>query len=335
MRNRNLPKLPWSSLAAAGLSVLTGSGLLLSGPGALHGQAICSAPHSSPALAQSGSIRTLPKGGGWLQAAVYGQRATRFFDPNGDRHPFLADSEFDTRSFFLTGALGMADGLELWAQVPVHNLDVESLGGDSRSAGLGDIRVAARLGSPLFGLDLPISLRLGVKFPGSDFPVDATVLPLTEGQRDWEMSLESGVQPPGHSEYLRGWVGYRWREENRDAAREPGDEVFASATVGGALGTFSWAITADALWGRTPRAQGFELPGDQRRLVQLLPTIGKQVGPGRLEATAQIPVSGRNLPVGVGISIGYRLSWGLVPSPVTDLRDYFRVKPRGLAIPRR
>jgi hypothetical protein len=218
----------------------------------------------------------------------------------------------------------VADGLELWAQVPVHNLDVESPGGDSRSSGLGDIRVAARLGSELFGLDFPLSVRLGAKFPGSDFPVDATVLPLTEGQRDWEVSLESGFQLPGRSEYLMGWMGYRWREENRDAAREPGDELFASATVGGAVGTISWALTADALWGGTPLAQGFELPGDKRRLLQLLPTIGSQVGPGRLEATAQVPVSGQNLPVGVGISIGYRLAWGLDPSPVTDLRDFFR-----------
>lgn len=292
-------------------------------PGSASPQAICSAPHSSPTLAQSGSIRTLPKGGGWLQVSVYGQRATRFFDPNGDRQSFLAESEFDTRSLFFTGAVGITAGFELWAQAPVHYLEVESAGGDSRTSGLGDVRIAARLGPELLGLDLPLSLRLGVKVPGSGFPVDATVLPLTEGQRDWEASLESGLRLGNSPTFIVGWLGYRWREENSDAAREPGDEVFASVAVGGILDRFSWQVTGDILWGGVPLAQGFRLPGDRRRLVQVLPTLGMKVGPGQLEASAQVPVWGKNLPAGFGGSFSYRLSWGVIPSPATDLRDYF------------
>ena len=61
---------------------------LLASP-SLSAQAICSAPHSSPTLAQSGSLRTLPPGAGWIQASIFGQRATQFFDARGDRQPFL------------------------------------------------------------------------------------------------------------------------------------------------------------------------------------------------------------------------------------------------------
>ena len=296
---------------------------LIAAPTPTSGQAICSAPHSSPTLSQSGSLRTLPTGGGWLQLSAYGQRATQFFNPNGDRQPFLANSEFDTRSLFITGAIGVMRGLELWAQLPVHNLDVQSAGGDSRTSGVGDVRIAARLGSELLGLDLPLSLRFGAKIPGSDFPVDATVLPLTEGQRDWEISLESGLRLADGPTYLTGFIGYRWREENKKAAREPGDEVFASFAVGGALGFFYWEVAGNGLWGGVPLAQGFPLPGDKRRLIQLSPTLGVGFGPGRLEATGQIPLWGKNLPVGTGVSIGYRMTWGLDPSPVTDLRDFF------------
>ena len=167
--------------------------------------------------------------------SAYGQRATEFFNPNGDRQPFLANSRFDTRSLFLTGAVGITPGVEIWAQVPIHKLNVESAGGDSRSSGVGDIRIAARLGSELVGLDLPLSLRLGSKIPGSDFPVDATILPLTEGQRDWEVSLESGFRLADRSTFIMGWVGYRWREENKEAARKPGNELFAALAVGGVL----------------------------------------------------------------------------------------------------
>lgn len=295
----------------------------LAAPSLLTAQAICSAPHSSPTLTQAGSLRTLPAGGGWVQVAGYGQRADEFFNPNGNRQLFLADSEFLTRSVFVTGAIGVYTGIEFWAQVPLHTLTVESAGGNSKTSGIGDVRLAARLGPELVGADLPLSLRFGAKIPGSEFPVDATVLPLTEGQRDWEVSLESGYRIPDRSLYLMGWIGYRLREENEDAARDPGDEVFASLAMGGELRSFSLDVTADLLWGGTPTAQGFELPGDRRRLFQILPTVGRKVGPGRLEFSGQIPLSGQNLPVGVGMSLGYRWSWGLDPIPVADLRDFF------------
>lgn len=277
----------------------------------LAGQAICSAPHSSPTLTQSGSIETLPAGSGWVQLSAFGQDADEFFNPGGDRQPFLADSEFRTRSAFLTGAIGVTEGLELWAQVPIHRLQVDATSGGSTSSGVGDLRFAARIGSRLVGLELPIAIRAGVKLPGSDFPVDATVLPLTEGQRDMELSVESGTGFADLPLYAMGWIGYRWRGPNDEAAREPGDEVFAHLAVGGSAGRVSWEIAADALWGQPPIAQGVVLDGERRRLVQVLPTVGVGLGPGRLELTLQFPVSGRNLPVGTGLSLGYRHTWGL------------------------
>ena len=103
---------------------------LLLSTGSLGAQAICSAPHSSPTLAQSGSLSTLPQGGGWIQFSAYGQRADQFFSPSGSRQSFLANSEFTTRSAFFTGAVGILDGVEIWAQVPVHNLRVQGQGGN-------------------------------------------------------------------------------------------------------------------------------------------------------------------------------------------------------------
>jgi hypothetical protein len=233
----------------------------------------------------------------------------------------LGDSEFLTRSVFFSGAVGVFQGLELWAQVPLHRLTVESAGGNSKSTGVGDIRLAARIGPEIVGLDFPLAVRLGAKFPGSDFPVDATVLPLTEGQRDWEISLESAHRPLQRPIYIMGWVGYRWREENVEAARDPGDEAFAHLAFGGTQGKLSWELAGDGLWGRAPLAQGFTLDGNARRLIQISPTVGWGVGPGRLEATAQVPLWGKNLPVGTGISVGYRLTWGLEPDNPPSLLD--------------
>lgn len=288
----------------------------------LGAQAICSAPHSSPTLAQSGSLSTLPQGGGWIQLSAYGQRADQFFSPSGSRQSFLANSEFTTRSAFITGAVGLLDGVELWAQLPVHNLQVQGQGGDSESSGVGDIRVATRLGANLFGLDIPVAARLAAKIPGSDFPVDATVLPLTEGQRDWEVSLESGYALSDQGIYLMAWAGYRWRELHEEVDRDPGDEIFGHLAVGGSVGPLSWEVAGDGLWGKAPISQGFLLVGDVRRLIQVLPTVGMVAGPGRLELSAQVPVWGKNLPIGTGFSLGYRMTWGLTPDPTATLLDF-------------
>jgi hypothetical protein len=283
--------------------------LLLPAPGVA--QAICSAPHSSPTLAQSGSIRTLPAGAGWIQLSGYGQNAQEFFNPEGSRQPFLADSEFTTRSAFLTGAYGLLPGLELWTQVPIHRLRIDASSGVSTSTGLGDLRFAARAGSRLVGLDLPLAVRAGLKVPGSDFPVDATVIPLTEGQVDVELSAESGVFLGDLPVYAMAWVGYRWRGTNEDADRKPGNETFGHVAIGGFAGAFSWEVAADGLVGAAPVAQGITLEGEKRRLLQIFPTLGYGVGPGRFEVTAQIPVLGRNLPVASGLSLGYRWAWGM------------------------
>ncbi len=286
------------------------SAAVLTAPVPSRAQAICSAPHSSPSLVQSGSNSLLSPGAGWLQVSLYRQHADESFNHLGSRQPFLANGRFDTRSLFLTGSVGLLHGLELWAQVPVHNLKANSAGEVSTTTGVGDLRLAGRIGSEILGLGVPVALRTGIKIPGSDFPVDATVLPLTEGQLDFETSLEASSRIGTLPLYMTGWVGYRWRTENRDAARKPGDEAHAHLALGAFAGDFILELAADGLRGRAPFAQGVRLNGERRRLLQLIPTIGYGLGPGRMEFTSQIPVYGRNLPSAVGMSIGYRFTWG-------------------------
>ncbi|MDZ7780636.1 MAG: hypothetical protein U5R14_12005 [Gemmatimonadota bacterium] len=280
-------------------------------PTTTEAQAICSAPHSSPTLSESASIRTLPSGEGWVQLSTSFTTATESFNPTGDRQDFLGGSTFDTRSAFLTASYGVTRGLEIWGQVPVHRLRTEGgNGGVSRSTGLGDIRTAVRVSPALVGVEAPVALRLGYKQPGSDFPIDATELPLTEGQRDVEVSVESGWAPVESPFYVSGWAGYRWRSENTDTEHQPGDEVFAHLAIGGTLGVLGWELGVDGLWGGTPVDQGLRLSSQDRQLIQIVPTIASFVGPGNLEITAPIPVSGRNLPASYGLSVGYRIGWG-------------------------
>jgi hypothetical protein len=277
---------------------------------AMFGQAICSAPHSSPTLAGGGSIGTLPSGDGWVMVSTLRQQSTRTFNSAGDRQPFLAAGRFRTTSAYLSAGVGLRAGLDVWMQAPVHVMHYQDDGGERSRVGLGDVRAALRFVPAAFGRSAPVALRVGAKVPGSVFPLDATVIPLTEGQRDLEVSLESGRAFRSGLVYVLGWVGQRWRAENRDAARKPGDEWFVHSGVGGTMpGSVRLELGVDALLGRPPEQLGFVVNASRRRLLQLTPTVGRRVGRGDLELSGSIPVVGRNLPTGVGLSVGYRVGW--------------------------
>ncbi len=276
-------------------------------------QAVCSAPHSSPTLSRAG-IGTLPAGAGWLQATAYHARADAFFGPDGDSRPFLSDGRARTSSIYLTAAAGVLRGVEVWAQVPVHHLVFEDLTGRRTRTGLGDPRISARIGGALFGVEgVPVTVRGAIKFPGSDFPVDPNLLPLSEAQTDVELVVEAGRMLSGsYPLHIVGWAGYRWRFEDADRDRKPGDERFFRLGVGGPLGLdFRWDLAAEGLWGDPLQQQGFRLDGARRRLVQVLPTLGYRVGGAELELTARISVAGRNLPSGPALSAGVLIPWVL------------------------
>lgn len=274
-------------------------------------QAICSAPHSSPVLAQGESIRTIAPGSGWVQLSLFRQISSEFFDPTGSRIAFLGQGEVRTHSLLLTASAGVLRGVDVWAQLPVHSLTFRDGSGQRDRLGLGDPRASVRISPEMLGvLDLPLALRAGLKIPGSEFPVDATIIPISEGQRDWELSLESGTVVPGTQAYLMGWVGYRWRELNPSRSRKPGNELFAHLAAGASWRGLRAELGSELLLGEAPRQLGVEVPASRRRLLQLQPTVGYAVGRSTVEFTALIPLAGRSLPTGPGASVGYRFGWG-------------------------
>lgn len=314
--DRALIRRGWLSLLLAALGVT---------PRLLGAQAICSAPHSSPTLAGGGSIGTLPSGTGWVMASVLRQSSTDLFSNLGDRQPFLADGRFSTTSLYLSAGAGIARGLDVWAQAPIHRMHYTDQGGQRDRTGVGDLRVALRASPDLVGLRFPVAVRAGFKVPGSTFPVDATIIPLTEGQRDVEVSVETGHAFRIAPMYVMAWAGYRWRDENRPAARRPGDERFSHLALGGTIGGTRLELAADHLYGAPPRQLGFVV-NSPRRILQLAPTISRPVGIGTLDATVVVPIVGRNLPTGAAFSVGYRLQWGQraraeVPPSAVPLSD--------------
>jgi hypothetical protein len=279
-------------------------------PGELGAQAVCSAPHSGPVVAR-GQAGTLAPLAGWFQLSFAHQQTRTLFNPDRVARPLILDGTATTTSAYASAALGVLPGLELWGQIPFHALDYTDNGGSRDRSGFGDPRISVRMSPALVGAgSVPVVVRAGVKLPGSSFPVDATIIPLTEGQRDWELSIESWRSFAAERIYALGWVGYRWREENRETGRQPGSEVFIHGAVGGPfLRRFHWELGGDVLRGAAPEQQGVTLDAARRELLQLQPTLAWNVGPGRIGVSAQVPLRGRNLPASPGFSAGYLVMW--------------------------
>ncbi len=58
-------------------------------------------------------------------------------------------------------------------------------------------------------------------------------------------------------------------------------------------------------------------------MLEVFPTVGIPFGSGFLEVGARIPIDGRNLPAGNGLSLSYLLPWGLGGGPSVVGLDEF------------
>ncbi len=255
-----------------------------------------------------------PPGEGWMHATVSHHQTSRQFGRNGNVVAYDGDNARSvTTSLHLTAAVGLAKGIDAWAEVAAHRLEFSETASTFESTGVGDVRLFARCSPELVGIRLPVpvALRGGVKLPASTVEDRSDTLPLSDGQRDWELMLETGHSFYPRPLYMMGWAGYRWREENESIRRKPGDEWFAYVAAGGNIGDFVWKLAADGFRGQPPVRTTFDLRlvNDRRSYVQLLPTIGWDLGPGVAELGLRAPVAGQNMPAGVAVTVGFFLKW--------------------------
>lgn len=245
-------------------------------------------------------------GDGWIDFSTFYHDTRESYDHTGDRKEIFAAGHARTLSAFMTLSAGLYRGVDVWAQVPVHHLRFDDLARDRTSTGLGDPKFFLRVGPELLGGPaFPIALRGGVKLAGGDFDVDAEIIPLGEGQRDYELMLELGHSLHPRSIWLAGWVGHRWRNPNLEARRRPGNEWFWYASVGGEWGQLDLQLAAEGVQSDAWIIDGLFLETARREMVQLLPRVGVDLRGGTIYGGARVPLRGRNLPAGTAINVGY------------------------------
>ena len=251
-----------------------------------------------------------PPGRGWLALAVYHQDTKEYFGTSSDVRSFFADGHAVTTSSFLTSAVGLAPSVDLWTQFSFNRLRYDDIAGHRASTGFGDVRTWLRV-APLtwLGVHIPFAIRGGVKVPVGDFDVDAEIIPLGDGQPDWELMAEVGHSFWPRSMYLSGWAGYRWREENTESRKDFGNEFFYFVQLGGQLGPLGYKLALDGWDGASGVTEGIPVPSFQRELVQFQPSILYSVGSGQFEVGARFALRGRNLPAGTAFMAQYFKRW--------------------------
>lgn len=263
-------------------------------------------------VANSGPLHgqwTESPGEGWLQLSVFHQDTHWQFDSRGNVRRIFDEGHAISTSLYLTGAVGLLEGVDSWIQLPYHRLQYIDVAGNRVRWGLGEPKLFLRVGPKLLGLPrVPVAIRGGMKFP-QQLEIDAEIIPLGEGQRDWELMLEVGHSFYPAPVYLQGWIGYRWRQLNARIDRKPGNEAFGFLAAGGSLGSFTWKFAVEGFRGRPPQVFGLLLESDRREFFQLLPKIGWYIDPGVVELGAHIPLLGQQLPAGPSFVLGYVFTW--------------------------
>ena len=184
---------------------------------------------------------------------------------------------------------------------------------DRLRSGIGDTNFYLRI-RPLhyLGSDFPLAVRGGVKVPVGDFAVASDVIPLGDGQTDWELMAEIGHSFWPFPAYVNGWVGYRWRKPNVQARRDFGDEGFFLAQAGGNRGALGFQLLVEGMKSVTTGVfEGIPVPNAERALLQVTPKVSYAVGPGTLSVGARIFLAGKNLPAGTSLVLGYFSRWSL------------------------
>lgn len=240
------------------------------------------------------------RGSGWVKLTGFSHGTDTQFDAGGDERRIFGSGESESRAVFLDALLGVHDVVDLWLQVPWFDLRFTDVAADREAGGFGDARGFLRyaVGHHLLG-GVPLSVRVGAKAPLRDFPLDAEIIPVGEGQWDVEAWLEGGRSFHPLPLYAVAWLGYRWRFENEEALTDPGDERLFLVDMGLTTRPVGAKVVIDGLFGDDPVIQGVRAGQGRREILQVQPEILVHVSERvSFEAGFRQPLHGRSYPAG-------------------------------------
>ncbi len=271
---------------------------------------------------------TLPAGKTWAKATYFQQQADEWYTANeefsgrlydaGTRRPYRFGGEYESKAVFIEGFIGITDRLDFGMQIPYFD---QKFSDDTRlkpgaDAGFSDLRLLAKF--RLTERPAIVTLKTGVKLSTGEFRNEDGLIPVGEGQSDYDFILQVGRSFWPLPIYANAEVGYRVRTKNQQINRDPGDEWLYNAEVGyNPADRLLLALKLEALRGGKGTEFGFIRSASLiKRITYISPTVSYRLAGGAsLEVVVRSTINGRNFPAGhqltAGLSAGFDLAGAL------------------------
>ncbi|MEE2658701.1 MAG: transporter [Candidatus Latescibacterota bacterium] len=265
---------------------------------------------------------TVPQGQLWVKVSYLQQNTDEWYidalDPElqdegtfgqfsaGTRRPYYFNGEYDLKAVFIEGVYGVTDWLNFGVKLPFSD---QIFHDDNRTdppsdAGFSDLRIFSKI--RVLQKPAIITLKAEAKIPTGDFKNEDGLIPVGEGQWDFDFLLQVGRSLWPLPAYANVDAGYRVRLENEEIFRDPGDEWLLNAEVG-YLPTHNLllALKFEYLKGRVGSLGGFQTDNLKQCIAYLVPTVAHSIHRSTaLEAAIRISTEGRNFPAGCQFTLG-------------------------------
>lgn len=263
---------------------------------------------------------TLHSGQLWGKLTYFQQHTQHWYvgkgrlDAPGTRARYDFNGQYESRAIFFEGLYGVTDRLDLGVQIPYFDQSfAKPPPADPRTAtGLSDIRVLAKF--RVLARPLVLALKAGVKIPTGAFKNEDGLIPVGEGQWDFDFVGQVGRSLWPLPLYGNIDLGYRVRTRNEQIDRDPGDEWFLNAEVGYQIVRQFMLLGKGEILRSSPaiiRFGGFEIEAEIKRITYLTPALLYTVGPRTtVEAALRFSLNGRNFPAGRQLVLGLATTLG-------------------------
>ena len=259
---------------------------------------------------------TLQSGQFWSKLSYFQQQTQEWYvgkgrGTPGTRAPYDFAGQYESRAVFFEGLYGVTDRLDLGLQVPYFDQSFANAAfAEPRTdTGLSDIRALAKL--RLLAKPLVLAFKVGVKMPTGEFKNEDGLIPVGEGQWDFDFVGQVGRSFWPLPLYGNIDLGYRIRTRNEQIDRDPGDEWFLNAEMGYQLVRPLMLLGKCEVLRSKPAVVFGGIEAEIKRITYLTPALLYAVGQRTtVEAAVRFSLNGRNFPAGRQFVLGVATTLG-------------------------
>jgi hypothetical protein len=221
----------------------------------------------------------------------------RFFEP-GDRARYRENGHYDSLAIFIDLFYGLTDRIDVGVQIPYFRQKFENIGFRPANIALGFSDIRGVIKTNLIRKPFVGTLKWGFKAPTGKFGTLHGIIPVGEGQWDFDLIAQLGRSLWPLPIYANLDVGHRLRLKNSRINRAPGNEWFYNAELGfHPINKLLIAIKLEGIRGQPATAFGLKLPRDVKNITYITPTLQYDIYPKvSLETALRITAGGRNFP---------------------------------------